>query len=78
MIMAADHGSVKYHPMPTAEHLDAKRPGIHEAELEQPGITISELIARVGDLKLPDGGFADNLEAVQAEQGLAEKTEWPD
>ena len=44
----------------------------------RPGITVSELVARVGDLKVPDGGFADNLEAVQAEQGLAEITEWPD
>ena len=44
----------------------------------KPGITVSELVARVGDLKLLDGGFADNLEAVQAEQGLAEITEWPD
>ena len=44
----------------------------------RPGITVSELIARVGDLKLHDAEFADNLEAVQAEQGLAEITEWPD
>jgi antitoxin (DNA-binding transcriptional repressor) of toxin-antitoxin stability system len=44
----------------------------------RPGITIGELIARVGDLEMPGGGFADNLEAVQAEQGLAEITEWPD
>jgi antitoxin (DNA-binding transcriptional repressor) of toxin-antitoxin stability system len=44
----------------------------------KPGITVSELVARVGDLKLPDGDFADNLEAVQVEQGLAEITEWPD
>ena len=44
----------------------------------RPGITVSELIARVGDLKMPGGEFADNLEAVQAEQGLAEIVEWPD
>lgn len=44
----------------------------------RPGITVSELIARVGDLKVPNGDFADNLEAVQAEQGLVEITEWPD
>jgi hypothetical protein len=78
MIMAADHGSVKYFPEPTTELLDAKSPGICEAELKQPGITVSELIARMGDLKMPGGRFADNLEAVQTEQGLAETTEWPD
>ena len=44
----------------------------------KPGITIRELIARVGDLPMPGDGFADDLEAVQAEQGLAEFTEWPD
>jgi antitoxin (DNA-binding transcriptional repressor) of toxin-antitoxin stability system len=77
MIMAADHGSVKCHRKPTAKPLDAKSPGTGEADLP-PGITVSELIARVGDLKAPGGGFADNLEAVQAEQGLAETTEWPD
>ncbi len=44
----------------------------------RPGITVSELIARVGDLRMPGGGFADNLEAVQAEQGLAEIVTWPD
>lgn len=44
----------------------------------RPGITVSDFIARAGDLKLHDDGFADNLEAVQAEQGLAEITEWPD
>jgi hypothetical protein len=32
----------------------------------------------MGDLKMPGGRFADNLEAVQTEQGLAETTEWPD
>jgi len=42
------------------------------------GITVSELVARVGDLKVPDDGFAENLEAVPAEQGFAEITEWPD
>lgn len=76
--MAADHGSVKYDPMPTTELPDAESSGLRETELEQPGITVSELIARMGDLKMPDGGFADNLEAVQAEQGLAEMPEWPD
>lgn len=44
----------------------------------KPGITVSEFIARVGDLKMPGDGFADALEAIQAEQGLAEMPEWPD
>ena len=32
----------------------------------QPGITVRELIAQVGDLRMPGDGFADDLEAVQA------------
>jgi hypothetical protein len=78
MIMAADHGSVKYFPEPTTELPDAMSPGICETDRKQPGITVSELLAQVGDLKAPGGGFADNLEAVQAEQGLSEMPEWPD
>lgn len=45
---------------------------------EPPGITGSELIAEIGNLPFPGDGFADDLEAVQAEQGLAEFPEWPD
>lgn len=44
----------------------------------QPGITVKELIARVGDLPMPGDGFADDLEAIQASQGVAKLTEWPD
>ena len=40
------------------------------------GTTWEEFSARVPDLKFPGGGFADNLEAVQAEQGLAEVFDW--
>jgi antitoxin (DNA-binding transcriptional repressor) of toxin-antitoxin stability system len=43
-----------------------------------PGITAQELIARVGNLPLPGEGFADDLEAIQAAQGVAEMPEWPD
>jgi antitoxin (DNA-binding transcriptional repressor) of toxin-antitoxin stability system len=43
-----------------------------------PGITVQELIARVGNLPLPGEGFADDLEAIQAAQGVAEMPEWPD
>ncbi len=43
-----------------------------------PGITVEELIAEIGNLAIPGDGFADDLEAVQAEQGVAELPEWPD
>ena len=49
-----------------------------EPVTNKPGITVSELIARVGDLEMPGDGFADDLEAVQAAQGLVEVPEWPD
>jgi prevent-host-death family protein len=45
---------------------------------EKPGITAKELVAQIGDLSMPGDGFADDLEAVQAEQGIAELPEWPD
>jgi prevent-host-death family protein len=45
---------------------------------EKPGITAKELVARIGNLHMPGDGFADDLEAIQAEQGIAELTEWPD
>jgi prevent-host-death family protein len=49
------------------------------APVYQPiGITLRELIARVGDLKMPGGGFADDIEAAQAAQGPVEVPEWPD
>ena len=35
------------------------------------GITVRELVAQIGDLQMPGDGFADDLEAIQAEQG------WP-
>jgi prevent-host-death family protein len=42
------------------------------------GITVEEFVARVGDLRMPGDGFADDLEAIQALQGVAEGPEWPD
>lgn len=42
-----------------------------------PGISARELIARLGDLALPGDGFADDLEAIQAAQPLAEAPAWP-
>lgn len=41
------------------------------------GITLAELIARVGDLHMPGGGFADDLESIQGNQPKMEATEWP-
>lgn len=76
--MAADNNSVKYDPNQTAGQLNDKNPGACEPKMVQPGITWSEFIARVGDLKMPGDGFADDLEAVQAEQGIAEMPKWPD
>lgn len=45
---------------------------------EPPGITVKELIAEIGNLRMPGDGFAEDLEAVQAEQGIATLPEWPD
>jgi prevent-host-death family protein len=42
------------------------------------GTTWDEFIARVPNLEFPGDGFADDLEAVQASQGIAEMPEWPD
>lgn len=42
-----------------------------------PGITARELVERVGNLALPGEGFADDLEAIQANQGVADVPEWP-
>lgn len=41
------------------------------------GITVQELVDRLGSLELPGGGFADDLAAVQAAQPPAEASRWP-
>lgn len=41
------------------------------------GITLQELIDRVGDIYMPGDGFADAVEEAQANQGKAEFPEWP-
>jgi prevent-host-death family protein len=33
----------------------------------KPGITVEELVARIGNLSMPGDGFADDLEAIHAE-----------
>jgi antitoxin (DNA-binding transcriptional repressor) of toxin-antitoxin stability system len=43
-----------------------------------PGITVKALVAEIGNLSMPGDGFADDLEAIQAEQGVSELPEWPD
>lgn len=42
-----------------------------------PGVTLRDIIDRVGDLKMPGDGFADDLEEVQAAQGVATVVAWP-
>jgi antitoxin (DNA-binding transcriptional repressor) of toxin-antitoxin stability system len=43
------------------------------------GITWGEFLATYHELPRPDDRFADDLEAIQAEQGLMpEPPEWPD
>lgn len=42
------------------------------------GASLGEVLAEIGD-RFPVGdGFADDLEAIQANQGRAEMPEWPD
>jgi antitoxin (DNA-binding transcriptional repressor) of toxin-antitoxin stability system len=45
----------------------------------QLGITWGEFVAKYRDLPRPDPGFADDLEAIQAEQPpMTAPPEWPD
>jgi antitoxin (DNA-binding transcriptional repressor) of toxin-antitoxin stability system len=44
----------------------------------KPGITWGEFLAKYHELPRPDPGFADDLEDIQANQGIAEMPEWPD
>ena len=76
--MAADDDSVKLEAHPMDESLNDKPLSVPPSERVPPGITIEELLATVGNLKMPGSGFADALEAVQAAQPLAEMPEWPD
>ena len=41
------------------------------------GVTVRELVARLGHLAMPGEGFADDLEAIQSSQPAAEIREWP-
>jgi antitoxin (DNA-binding transcriptional repressor) of toxin-antitoxin stability system len=44
----------------------------------KPGITWGEFVATYHLRPRPDDRFADDLDAIQAEQGIAEVPEWPD
>lgn len=43
-----------------------------------PAISITDLIAAVGNLEMPGDGFADDLEAIQAQARPPKAPEWPD
>jgi hypothetical protein len=77
-IMAADNNSVNSGPTHGAGQLKEMSPLIPVPEHVEPGTTWSEFIAKVDDLRMPGDGFAGAIEAVQANQGLAEMPEWPD
>lgn len=40
-------------------------------------VTLRELAAQIGDIPLPDAGFADDLEAMRRALGPAEPPAWP-
>lgn len=76
--MAAEINSVKCDPTHAAGQFDESSLAACEPRPVQSGTTWSESVAKVDDLKMPGDGFADDLEAIQAEQGLAEMPEWPE
>lgn len=41
------------------------------------GITLRDLVARLGDMSMPGDGFAEDLEAVQASQPKVTAPAWP-
>lgn len=49
-----------------------------EPPVQRKGITVDELVSRIGNLQMPGDGFGDVLEAIHASQGYAEVPEWPD
>lgn len=50
---------------------DGERVATFAPAVVAPGVTVREIVARIADLALPGDGFADDLEAVHAAQGLA-------
>lgn len=76
--MSPVNNLVNYGPTKSGGQLDVACHGACEPEPFPSGTTWSEFVAKVGDLKMPGDGFADDLEAIQAAQGLAEMPEWPE
>ena len=75
--MAAEVNLVNCDPLQTTGQFN--EPGLAACEPThiQSGTTRSEFVAKVGDLRMPGDGFADDLEAIQKEQGTAEMPELP-
>jgi antitoxin (DNA-binding transcriptional repressor) of toxin-antitoxin stability system len=65
-------------PLPSRAQPNGETAAASVPAIETPGTTWEEFTARVGDLQLPGDGFADDLEAIQVAQGIAEVPEWPD
>jgi hypothetical protein len=40
-------------------------------------VTLRDLAAQIGDIPLPDAGFADDVEAMRRALGPAEPPAWP-
>ena len=76
--MAADSNSVKCDHSQIAGQSDEPSLAACEPRPVQSGTTWSEYVAKVGDLKMPGDGFAEDLKAIQAAQGLDQIPEWPD
>lgn len=49
-----------------------------EPPVQRKGITVDELVSRIGNLRMPGDGFGDDLEEIHAAQGYAEVPKWPD
>ena len=41
------------------------------------GVTMAEVMASIGHIKMPRDGFANDLEQVQHSQPMAKLAEWP-
>lgn len=63
------------------EHFVVERNGEPVATIEPVGplrpATFGELLRRLKEVGLPDAGFADDLEQIQASQPKFELPEWP-
>jgi len=75
--MAADSNSVKCDPSQTAGQSDDSSLAACEPRPAQQGTTWGGFVAKVRNLRTPGDGFADDREAIQAAQGIAELPEWP-